>query len=211
MTVYQMDVKTVFLNAVLKEEVYVSQIERFVDQDHLNYAKHIGKSLTAVKTDLSVPKGTINMGLWYPKDIGIELTTYADADHASRLGMQSMTPETLKRLAESEEDNWMTFGGNTRDLGSFGEEMDEITTLHQSRRRKGHKDPRDGVTNTCDDIKTSKRRLPPNKINMDDLESEDELIDTPLISPFLDSDDESHNGEVLNELDEYENERKVLP
>ncbi|GJZ43768.1 hypothetical protein Tco_0591023, partial [Tanacetum coccineum] len=107
--------------------------------------------------------------------------------------------------------NWMTFGGNTRDLGSFGEEMDEITTLHQSRRRKGHKDPRDGVTNTCDDIKTSKRRLPPNKINMDDLESEDELIDTPLISPFLDSDDESHNGEVLNELDEYENERKVLP
>ncbi|GJW91105.1 hypothetical protein Tco_0168658 [Tanacetum coccineum] len=31
----------------------------------------------------------------------------------------------------------MAFEGNTRDLGSFGEEMDEITTLHQSRRRKG--------------------------------------------------------------------------
>ncbi|GJX09256.1 hypothetical protein Tco_0199115 [Tanacetum coccineum] len=46
---------------------------------------------------------------------------------------------------------------------------------------------------------------------MDDLESEDELIDTPLISPFLDSDDESHNGEVLNELDEYENERNFYP
>nr|GEU62316.1 MAK10-like protein [Tanacetum cinerariifolium] len=26
---------------------------------------------------------------------------------------------------------WMTFRGNTRDLGSFGEEMDEITDLHQ--------------------------------------------------------------------------------
>ncbi|GJW21104.1 MAK10-like protein [Tanacetum coccineum] len=26
---------------------------------------------------------------------------------------------------------WMTFGGNTRDLGSFGEETDEITDLHQ--------------------------------------------------------------------------------
>ncbi|GJV41562.1 hypothetical protein Tco_1420002, partial [Tanacetum coccineum] len=26
---------------------------------------------------------------------------------------------------------WMTFGGNTRDLGSFGEEMDEITDLHK--------------------------------------------------------------------------------
>ncbi|GKA74135.1 hypothetical protein Tco_0780437 [Tanacetum coccineum] len=27
-------------------------------------------------------KGTINMGLWNPKDTGIELTAYADADHA---------------------------------------------------------------------------------------------------------------------------------
>ncbi|GJY99233.1 hypothetical protein Tco_0516663 [Tanacetum coccineum] len=26
---------------------------------------------------------------------------------------------------------WMTFGGNTCDLGSFGEEMDKITDLHQ--------------------------------------------------------------------------------
>ncbi|GJR34818.1 hypothetical protein Tco_1210502 [Tanacetum coccineum] len=26
---------------------------------------------------------------------------------------------------------WMAFGGNTRDLGSFGEETDEIMDLHQ--------------------------------------------------------------------------------
>ncbi|GKD55112.1 hypothetical protein Tco_1288499, partial [Tanacetum coccineum] len=26
---------------------------------------------------------------------------------------------------------WMVFGGNTRDLGSFGEETDKITDLHQ--------------------------------------------------------------------------------
>ncbi|GJZ60265.1 hypothetical protein Tco_0616081 [Tanacetum coccineum] len=26
---------------------------------------------------------------------------------------------------------WMAFGGNTRDLGSFGEEINEITDLHQ--------------------------------------------------------------------------------
>ncbi|GKA18851.1 hypothetical protein Tco_0698766 [Tanacetum coccineum] len=31
---------------------------------------------------------------------------------------------------------WMTFGGNTSDLGSFGEETDEITTLHQDLGRK---------------------------------------------------------------------------
>ncbi|GKA81287.1 hypothetical protein Tco_0787979 [Tanacetum coccineum] len=41
----------------------------------------------------------------------------------------------------------------------------------------------------------------PNEIDMDDLESNDESVDTPLVSPFLDSDD----GEVLNELYEYGN------
>ncbi|GKC05976.1 hypothetical protein Tco_0997586 [Tanacetum coccineum] len=30
-----------------------------------------------------------------------------------------------------DEVTWMAFGGNTRDLGSFGEETDEITDLHQ--------------------------------------------------------------------------------
>ncbi|GKA26633.1 hypothetical protein Tco_0712742, partial [Tanacetum coccineum] len=32
--------------------------------------------------------------------------------------------------------------------------------------------------------------MPPNEIDMDDLESKDELIDTPLVSPFLDPNDE---------------------
>ncbi|GKD66242.1 hypothetical protein Tco_1308350 [Tanacetum coccineum] len=30
-----------------------------------------------------------------------------------------------------DEVTWIAFGGNTRDLGSFGEETDKITTLHQ--------------------------------------------------------------------------------
>ncbi|GKA49499.1 hypothetical protein Tco_0742572 [Tanacetum coccineum] len=36
-------------------------------------------------------------------------------------------------LEDNDEDDhtWMAFGGNTRDLGSFGEETDEITDLHQ--------------------------------------------------------------------------------
>ncbi|GJT28679.1 hypothetical protein Tco_0908954 [Tanacetum coccineum] len=40
---------------------------------------------------------------------------------------------------------------------------------------------------------------------MDDLESDDESVDTPLVSPFLDLDDELGDREVLNELDEYGN------
>ncbi|GKG19700.1 hypothetical protein Tco_0376799, partial [Tanacetum coccineum] len=45
----------------------------------------------------------------------------------------------------------------------------------------------------------------PNDIDVDDLEPDDESVDTLLVSPFLDSDDDSDNGEVLNELEEYGN------
>ncbi|GJU55020.1 hypothetical protein Tco_1228734 [Tanacetum coccineum] len=45
----------------------------------------------------------------------------------------------------------------------------------------------------------------PNKIDVNNLEPDDESVDTPLTSPFLDSDDDSDNGEVLNELTEYDN------
>nr|GEV56612.1 copia protein [Tanacetum cinerariifolium] len=37
MSVYQMDVKTTFLNGIIREEVYVSQPDGFVDQDNLNH------------------------------------------------------------------------------------------------------------------------------------------------------------------------------
>nr|GEV81533.1 hypothetical protein [Tanacetum cinerariifolium] len=44
---------------------------------------------------------------------------------------------------------------------------------------------------------------------MDDLELDNELVDTPLVSPFLDSDDDSDDREVLNELEEYGNAGKL--
>nr|GEU30009.1 hypothetical protein [Tanacetum cinerariifolium] len=50
---------------------------------------------------------------------------------------------------------------------------------------------------------------PPNEINMDDLKSGDESIDTPLVSLFVDSNDDSNDGEVLNELEEYGNAGKL--
>ncbi|GJW55743.1 hypothetical protein Tco_0099828 [Tanacetum coccineum] len=45
----------------------------------------------------------------------------------------------------------------------------------------------------------------PNEANMNDLESDDESVYTHLISPFPHSDNDSDDGEVLNELIEYEN------
>nr|GFA65795.1 retrovirus-related Pol polyprotein from transposon TNT 1-94 [Tanacetum cinerariifolium] len=44
MTIYQMDVKTAFLNGKLKEEVYVSQPEGFVDLDHSTHVYRLKKA-----------------------------------------------------------------------------------------------------------------------------------------------------------------------
>ncbi|GKD48158.1 retrovirus-related pol polyprotein from transposon TNT 1-94 [Tanacetum coccineum] len=43
MMIFQMDVKTVFLNSELKEEVYVSQLEGFVDQDNPSHVYKLKK------------------------------------------------------------------------------------------------------------------------------------------------------------------------
>ncbi|GJZ66079.1 retrovirus-related pol polyprotein from transposon TNT 1-94 [Tanacetum coccineum] len=141
------------------EPVDIPMVDRLKLDEDLNktLAKPIEKHLTAVKRVFRYLNGTINMGLWYPKDTGFDLTAFADADHAvqhsrtkhitvryhfikeqvenrivelyfiktayqlsniftkalarerfeflvKRLGMQSITLEKLKLLAESEED-----------------------------------------------------------------------------------------------------------
>nr|GEV94016.1 hypothetical protein [Tanacetum cinerariifolium] len=52
MAVYQMDVKTAFLNGNLREEVYVSQPEGFVDQDNPNHVYKLKKALYGLKQAL---------------------------------------------------------------------------------------------------------------------------------------------------------------
>nr|GFA11282.1 hypothetical protein [Tanacetum cinerariifolium] len=124
-TIFQMDVKTAFLNGIFKEEVYVGQPlvpTPMVEQaklkldlvgkpvDHTDYRSMIGSLMyvtlsrpdimfatcmcaryqtnpnehhvSAVKRIFCYLKGTINLGLWYPKDSGFDLTAYSDAYHA---------------------------------------------------------------------------------------------------------------------------------
>ncbi|GJY22786.1 hypothetical protein Tco_0396444 [Tanacetum coccineum] len=45
----------------------------------------------------------------------------------------------------------------------------------------------------------------PNETSINDPKSDDESVDTPLVSPFLHSNNDSDDEEVLNELCEYEN------
>ncbi|GKE19960.1 retrovirus-related pol polyprotein from transposon TNT 1-94 [Tanacetum coccineum] len=49
MTIYQMDVKTTFLHGELKEEVYVSQLEGFIDPDHPTHVYRLKKALYGLK------------------------------------------------------------------------------------------------------------------------------------------------------------------
>ncbi|GKA87954.1 retrovirus-related pol polyprotein from transposon TNT 1-94 [Tanacetum coccineum] len=57
-TIYQMDVKAAFLNRPWKEQVFVSQPDRFVDPDFPNYVYHLKKALYGLK---QAPKA------WYDK------------------------------------------------------------------------------------------------------------------------------------------------
>nr|GEX25252.1 hypothetical protein [Tanacetum cinerariifolium] len=63
-------------------------------------AKPTEKHLTAVKRVLRYLKGTIDMGLWYSRDTGFNLTTFADTDHAERhcLILQHCATSRMKHI-----------------------------------------------------------------------------------------------------------------
>ncbi|GJW27728.1 hypothetical protein Tco_0044603 [Tanacetum coccineum] len=56
------------------------------------------KHLIAVKRIFWYLKDSINIGLWYPKDTGIELTAFSDSDHAGCLDSRKSTSGGIKFL-----------------------------------------------------------------------------------------------------------------
>ncbi|GJR48766.1 retrovirus-related pol polyprotein from transposon TNT 1-94 [Tanacetum coccineum] len=61
-------------------------------------AKPAEKHLTVVKRIFRYLKDSINMGLWYPKDAGFELTAFSDSDHACCLDSRKSTSGGIQFL-----------------------------------------------------------------------------------------------------------------
>nr|GEW00819.1 hypothetical protein [Tanacetum cinerariifolium] len=117
MVVYQMDVKTAFLNDNLREEVYVSQPDGFVDPDNPNHVYKLKKAFYRLKQAphaYQFIKEQVENGVIELYFVNIEyqltdlLTKALGRDRieflTTKLGMRSFTPETLKQLMNEDDE-----------------------------------------------------------------------------------------------------------
>ncbi|GKC73940.1 retrovirus-related pol polyprotein from transposon TNT 1-94 [Tanacetum coccineum] len=91
--IYQMDVKTAFLNGPLKEEVYVAQPEGFVDPDHLEKVYLLRKALYGLK---QAPRA------WYDElsNFSMSKSFTKDADHARCIDTRKSTSGGIQFLGD---------------------------------------------------------------------------------------------------------------
>ncbi|GJV57027.1 hypothetical protein Tco_1458032 [Tanacetum coccineum] len=66
---------------IVQAVCYCARYQSRPTEKHLKEAKRIFRYL----------RGTINMGLWYPKDFGFELTSFSDANQARCLNTRKST------------------------------------------------------------------------------------------------------------------------
>nr|GEW72756.1 Gag-Pol polyprotein [Tanacetum cinerariifolium] len=121
MIIYQMDMKTTFLNGTLREKAYVSQPDGFVDPDNPTYVYRLKKALYGLKQaprhiDIiyhfikeKVENGIVKLYFVrkeyqladiFTKDLCQEQIKFL----IDKLWMRSFTPKTLKELADEAEE-----------------------------------------------------------------------------------------------------------
>ncbi|GJT71887.1 retrovirus-related pol polyprotein from transposon TNT 1-94 [Tanacetum coccineum] len=119
--------------AATQEEVYVAQPDGFIDPDHPEKVYRLRKALYGLKQaprawydkllkfliSKGFTKGTINMGLWYPKGYGFELTAFSDADHVGCVDTRKSTSGGIQFLSDNNVDEdtasrlWLQLQQNT--------------------------------------------------------------------------------------------------
>nr|GEU82628.1 uncharacterized mitochondrial protein AtMg00810-like [Tanacetum cinerariifolium] len=89
-------------------------------------AKPTGKHLTVVKRIFRYLKDTINMGLWYSKDIGFKLTAFSDSDHAGYLNSCKSTSGGIQFLGD---DNLVSWSSKKQDCTLMSSAEAEYVSL----------------------------------------------------------------------------------
>nr|GFC02706.1 hypothetical protein [Tanacetum cinerariifolium] len=95
MVVYQMDVKTAFLNGNLREEVYVSQPYGFVDSDNPNHVYKLKKALYGLK---QAPRA------WYDMLSSFPLSQDFSKESLKKYGFESCDPVDTPMVEKSKLD-----------------------------------------------------------------------------------------------------------
>ncbi|GJZ27696.1 hypothetical protein Tco_0572343 [Tanacetum coccineum] len=90
----------------LEAVTFVITKQYIVSNKHQERAKPTEKHLTAVKRIFRYLKDSINMGLWYPKDTGFELTAFSDSDHAGCLDSRKSTSGGIQFLGGDKLVSW---------------------------------------------------------------------------------------------------------
>nr|GEU38839.1 copia protein [Tanacetum cinerariifolium] len=120
MIAYQMDVKTALLDGILREEVYVSQPNGFMDPDNPNHVYRLKKALYGLKLaprawyDLlpsfllsqGFSRGTVDPTVFIRRegkdivDSAIALTAFTDVDHAGCQDTKRSTSGSMQLLRD---------------------------------------------------------------------------------------------------------------